>query len=148
MQTGFHHGLLDVNLPAAGIRSMVTARAKNASRLESKVRQRAAGKTYASVDAILDGIVDLAGVRVALYCPGEREQVDTLVRSLFTVISAKEFPEDPEPVDENATPSYEKRFSGYWAMHDRVRLKELSIAKPKSGAPRVESCAWESAARS
>src|SRR6476661_4886361 len=85
--------ILEGNLQAAGIRSMVTARAKSAARLEAKIRQRSKAKDYQTVEAIEDDIVDLAGVRVALYFPAERAQVDTLVRDLFSVGSSKEFPE-------------------------------------------------------
>ena len=46
---------------------MVTSRAKAAARLEAKVRQRTATTDYAVVEDIYKDIVDLAGVRVALY---------------------------------------------------------------------------------
>src|SRR5438034_280212 len=86
---------LDAGLQAAGIRSIVTSRAKSVLRLESKIRKRAADpkKHFATVDDIFDDIVDLAGARVALYFPGEREQVDTLVKNLFVLTAApKKFP--------------------------------------------------------
>src|SRR5207253_1432234 len=50
---------LDSNLQAAGIRSMVTSRAKSPARLEAKVRQRARTKTYATFENISADIVDL-----------------------------------------------------------------------------------------
>src|SRR5437773_6347496 len=84
---------LEVNLQTAGIRSMVTSRAKSVARLETKVRQRSGQKAYRRVEDIYDDIVDLAGVRVALYFPGEREQVDTLIKNLLAVLGTpKEFP--------------------------------------------------------
>ena len=43
---------LDSNLQAAGIRSMVTSRAKSPARLEEKVRQRAKKKAYTTTDEI------------------------------------------------------------------------------------------------
>lgn len=76
---------LDANLQAAGIRSIVTSRAKSVRRLEDKVRQREADSPYALVDDIYKDIVDLSGVRVALYFPGERVQVDGTIKSLFLV---------------------------------------------------------------
>jgi ppGpp synthetase/RelA/SpoT-type nucleotidyltranferase len=110
--------VLDSNLQSAGIRAIVTSRAKNPTRLEAKVRQRAVQKSYSSVDEIYEDIVDLAGVRVALYFPAEREEVGKIVSSLFVAIAQpKEFPT-------SAQPSYSKRFSGYWATHYRVRLPE------------------------
>jgi len=125
---------LDSNLQAAGIRSMVTSRAKSPARLEAKVRQRARTKTYATLEDISKDIVDLAGARVALYFPGERDQVDRLVRQLFTLLGpAKEFPASSKP-------SYQKRFSGYWATHYRVQLKESSLgtAQQRYAEARVE----------
>jgi ppGpp synthetase/RelA/SpoT-type nucleotidyltranferase len=110
--------VLDSNLQSAGIRAIVTSRAKNPTRLEAKVRQRAVQKSYSSVDEIYEDIVDLAGVRVALYFPAEREEVGKIVSSLFVAIAQpKEFPT-------SAQPSYSKRFSGYWATHYRIRLPE------------------------
>src|SRR5262245_48380948 len=62
-------------LQSAGIRSIVTYRAKSPDRLETKVRRRAPEKQYRTVNDIYSDIVDLAGVRIALYFPGQREQV-------------------------------------------------------------------------
>jgi ppGpp synthetase/RelA/SpoT-type nucleotidyltranferase len=85
--------LLERNLQSAGIRAMVTFRAKSPSRLEAKVRQRSAEKNYQSLDDIYKDIVDLAGVRVALYSPGERDQIGKTIRQLFSLgEEPKEFP--------------------------------------------------------
>lgn len=84
---------LEARLQASGIRAIVTSRAKNPKRLEAKVRQRAPSRSYKSVEDIQGDIVDLAGVRVALYFPGERNEVDKIVRDQFDLISTpKEFP--------------------------------------------------------
>jgi ppGpp synthetase/RelA/SpoT-type nucleotidyltranferase len=125
---------LDSNLQAAGIRSMVTSRAKSPARLEAKVRQRAKTKTYATLEDISADIVDLAGARVALYFPGERDQVDRLVRQLFTLL------EPPKEFSGSAKATYKKRFSGYWATHYRVQLKESSLgsAQQRYADARVE----------
>jgi ppGpp synthetase/RelA/SpoT-type nucleotidyltranferase len=126
--------LLEANLQTAGIRSMVTSRAKSITRLETKVLQRSTSKGYKCVDDIFTDIVDLAGARVALYFPGERGQVDLLIKSLFNVIgSPKEFPDGSKP-------AYEKRFSGYRASHYRVQLREstLSDIQKRYAEARVE----------
>lgn len=115
---------LEANLQAAGIRSIVTSRAKAISRLEEKCRKRQAAHDYACLDDIFDDIVDLAGVRVALYFPAERIQVGDIIPQLFHVVSKKEFPES----DRN--PRTEKRFTGYWAAHYRVQLKEQDLSEP------------------
>ncbi|NUT76822.1 RelA/SpoT domain-containing protein [Pseudomonas sp. C1C7] len=112
---------LETNLRSAGVRAIVTSRAKNPTRLEAKVRQRALKRQYETVSAIFDDIVDLAGVRVALYFPGERQEVGRIIEALFDLTEArKEFPTA-------AAPSYKKRFSGYWATHYRVVLREGSL---------------------
>lgn len=125
---------LQLRLDAAGIRAMVTFRAKSTTRLEAKIRQRARSNAYASLNEIYADIVDLAGVRVALYFPGERQRVDAVVRELFHLVDPpKEFPSASKP-------SYEKRFSGYWAVHYRVQLKEstLNDAQKRYADARVE----------
>ncbi len=47
-------GLLEADLRAAGIRGIVTSRAKATSRLEDKCRQRDRVKAYTSADEIYD----------------------------------------------------------------------------------------------
>jgi ppGpp synthetase/RelA/SpoT-type nucleotidyltranferase len=126
--------VLDSNLQSAGVRAIVTSRAKSPARLEEKVRQRALNKSYASVDDIYEDIVDLAGVRVALYFPAEREEVGRIVRSLFVLVAPqKDFPTA-------AKPSYKKRFSGYWATHYRIRLAEsmLNESQKRYAEARIE----------
>jgi ppGpp synthetase/RelA/SpoT-type nucleotidyltranferase len=100
---------------------MVTSRAKKPGRLELKIRQRSVAKNYQTVDDIFADIVDLAGARVALYFPAEREAVGKIIESRFELI------EPPKLFPSGATPSYSKRFSGYWATHYRVRIKEASL---------------------
>ncbi|MFE7135534.1 GTP pyrophosphokinase family protein [Streptomyces sp. NPDC057638] len=112
---------LERDLRAAGVRCIVSHRAKDIARLEEKCRQRAAEKEYASVADIFRDIVDLAGVRVALYFPGQRDQVDKTVTRLFRLEKRKAFPENG-----GLTP--DKRFSGYSAVHYRVRLKEEELS--------------------
>jgi ppGpp synthetase/RelA/SpoT-type nucleotidyltranferase len=126
--------VLDSNLQSAGIRAIVTSRAKNPVRLETKVRQRALSKVYKIVDDIYDDIVDLAGVRVALYFPAESGEVGRIVRSVFVPVA------DPKSFPTEAKPTYKKRFSGYWATHYRVRLPEtlLNDSQKRYAEARVE----------
>lgn len=115
---------LEDALQSAGIRAIVTSRAKNPGRLKSKTIHRNAEREipYRNMREIYDDMFDLAGVRVSLYFPGDRDKTDTLVHDLFTVLDRKQFPEQSKP------PSYNKRFSGYWANHYRVNIREENTA--------------------
>lgn len=109
-------------LESAGIRAIVTDRAKSQDRLDQKVRDRNESKAYQSVQKIQDDIVDLAGVRIALYFPKDREEAGRIITSQFELTEdPKEFPE------ESVKPSYEKRFTGYWATHYRVKLQAKTL---------------------
>jgi ppGpp synthetase/RelA/SpoT-type nucleotidyltranferase len=119
--------LLERNLQSTGIRAIVTARAKSPIRLEQKVRQRDLEKHYQAIEDIFRDIIDLAGVRVALYFPGERDQVGKIVTQLFTLAGdPKQFPQDSKRA------TYVKRFSGYWANHYRVRHRKSSLNEAES----------------
>ncbi len=127
--------VLDANLQSAGIRAIVTSRAKNPQRLETKVRQREKTRAYNTVEEIFDDIVDLAGVRVALYFPAEREEVGRTIRTLFALVDEpKNFPAEVRKT------TYTKRFSGYWATHYRVGLPEtlLNDSQKRYAEARVE----------
>ncbi|MFG2750035.1 GTP pyrophosphokinase [Streptomyces xanthophaeus] len=125
---------LESDLRNSGIRCIVTHRAKDISRLADKCRQRAVKGVYGNVQDIYDDIVDLAGVRVALYFPGEQEQVDRIINRLFLLLEPrKEFPAASDSTSG-------KRFSGYSAMHYRVQLaeQELGLADKRYATARVE----------
>ena len=112
---------LDARLETSGIRAIVTSRAKNPRRLDAKVRQRAVNRSYKSVSEIYTDIVDLAGVRVALYFPAERKEIDKIIRDQFNLSST------PKQFTGTSNPSYSKRFSGYWATHYRLQLRESTL---------------------
>lgn len=112
---------LEARLRAEGVRAMVTYRAKSVSRLEAKLRTRSSRKHYTNTDDVYADIVDLAGVRVALYFPGQREQVGKLIGEIFSIHETREFPGPDKP-------KYAKRFSGYAATHYRVRLRDASLS--------------------
>jgi ppGpp synthetase/RelA/SpoT-type nucleotidyltranferase len=85
-------------LKAAGIRAIVSYRAKELGRLreklERRVRQR--GAPFRSDDEIRREVRDLAGVRIALYFPWDRERLEALIRENFqlTERTPKQFPKD------------------------------------------------------
>lgn len=125
---------IEINLDAAGVRAMVTYRAKHPGKLEEKIRQRALQNGYTSVDQVYDDIVDLAGVRVALYFPSDRDLVGRIVQQTFVEIEPpREFPR----IRKGANP---KKFSGYAATHYRVRLQPGDPEDPQSryASARVE----------
>lgn len=127
---------LETALQAAGIRAIVTSRAKNPGRLRNKaiLRNSERETPYRSMKEIYDDMFDLAGVRVSLYFPGDRDKAGALINDLFTVLENKQFPEQSKP------PTYNKRFSGYWANHYRAHMKEESLDKSqqKYAAARIE----------
>jgi hypothetical protein len=88
------------------------------------------------VEDIYADIHDLAGVRVAIYFPGEREQVGLAIKDLFVLLHTTEFP-DPSKKPEL---KYAKRFAGYSATHYRVRLREtmLDDSQKRYAEARVE----------
>lgn len=114
-------------LQAAGIRAIVTSRAKNPGRLKNKVLQRNVERPvpYKNMKEIYEDIADLAGVRISLYFPGDRDKAHALMADLFMIQEIKQFPEQSEP------PTYNKRFSGYWANHYRATLKEDHLTAPQ-----------------
>ncbi len=68
---------MESSLHEAGIRAIVTYRAKNPERLLAKLYQRNEERdsAYSSLDDIYSDICDLSGVRVALYFPKDRDKV-------------------------------------------------------------------------
>src|SRR6266487_5616032 len=76
----------ETDLRQAGIRAIVTSRAKNHARLRKKIEKRHSRKDYQTIDDIYQDIVDLAGVRIAWYFPGDNEEVDKLIRAAFEVM--------------------------------------------------------------
>lgn len=118
---------LESALRAAGIRAIVTSRAKNPARLKMKVvhRNLEREEPYKTINEIYEDIVDLSGVRVSLYFPGDREKTDALINDLFVLLETKQFPEQSE------LPSYEKRFSGYWGNHYRAHMDAEALPDPQ-----------------
>lgn len=111
---------LDSALQDAGIKAVVSSRAKRPSRLEKKLRKRSEKNEYQTFRDITDDVVDLAGCRVALYMPADRDHVGETIQKLFTQIrETKHFPQDRGPGDT----------LGYVADHYLVKLKPESLRK-------------------
>jgi ppGpp synthetase/RelA/SpoT-type nucleotidyltranferase len=112
----------DTALQQNGIRAIVTFRAKSLYKLRLKLNSRDIEKKYATVREIRDDIPDLAGVRIALYFPGDAIETDRLLQSLFNVQKVKNFPQD------SPSSRYIKRFTGYGARHYRINLLADSLS--------------------
>ena len=111
---------LDEALQEAGIRAIVTSRAKKPSRLRDKLLKRNPKRNYQSFRAIKEDVVDLAGVRVALYMPADREAVGQMIETIFAPVRApKHFPKDRGPGDS----------LGYVADHYLIQLRPVSLHK-------------------
>ncbi|KAH8674236.1 hypothetical protein BX600DRAFT_457240 [Xylariales sp. PMI_506] len=110
-----------------GILALVTSRAKRPDRLAEKLRQRNREKNYKSVDDIRRDVVDLSGVRVAVYFPSQEPQVVSLIKKLFDIKVVKDMggntahptAEELARLDDT---SYNAQFAGYRATHLRVEL--------------------------
>jgi ppGpp synthetase/RelA/SpoT-type nucleotidyltranferase len=110
--------LIEAQLISKGIRAIVTFRAKNPSRLHDKIAKRAIeeNKNYKNLEDIYQDVVDLAGVRIALYFNSERDEIEQIINDIFTVHKKKEFPT-------------EGKSQGYKATHYRANIKENSLTE-------------------
>jgi len=110
---------LEEALQEAGIRAIVTHRAKRPRKLRVKLIKRDQKRHYQSFRDIYDDIVDLAGVRVALYLPADRPAVGQIIEKVFAPVRApKMFPRDRGPSD-----------GGYIATHYLVQLRPETLHK-------------------
>jgi len=114
-------------LRSAGIKVIVSARAKSPDRLRAKLEQRNIVQEYATIEEIYSDIPDLAGVRLALYFPSQIPDVAKLIASSFRVEKTKVFPKDLAREDERSGHTYV--FSGYGAHHLRVYFVEDELTR-------------------
>lgn len=106
----------------SGIRAIVTYRAKKPDSLKDKLVKRNTVKKYNSIEQIYRDIVDLSGVRIAIYFPGDREEIGKLIESEFITEKIKRFPNAEQKY--NQDDPFKRRFTGYDAVHYRVRINE------------------------
>jgi ppGpp synthetase/RelA/SpoT-type nucleotidyltranferase len=115
----------EIGLEELGIQAMVTFRAKRPNRLEKKLRQRCPEEGYRSVEELAGSIRDLAGVRIALYFPGDRREVDRFIGEHFEEAQTTKNVEGSKSLD------YITRSKGYSATHYRIRLKKELLSPPQ-----------------
>jgi ppGpp synthetase/RelA/SpoT-type nucleotidyltranferase len=113
---------LDQALQDAGIKAVVSSRAKTPDRLRKKLYKRDLKRHYQTFRDIDDDIIDLAGCRVALYMPADRDAVGQIIEKLFVPVrSPKSFPESSKPEEGDTL--------GYTATHYLVRLRPETLRK-------------------
>jgi ppGpp synthetase/RelA/SpoT-type nucleotidyltranferase len=108
-------------LTARGVRAIVSHRAKRPQKLLAKLIERDVDKSYASSQQIREDIADLAGARIALYFPGDRERVRSILRDSFSIVEEKRLPDDTKKKRSA------KRFAGYYADHYRLYIQDASL---------------------
>ena len=111
------HKKIEAALVKRGIHAIVTSRAKGVERLREKLQRRQAKRSYRDIKAIYTDIIDLAGVRIALYFPADKEKVNALIEELFVLARR------PKIFPERRVPKNGKRFMGYSATHYLVKLR-------------------------
>lgn len=109
------HRELEMKLNDTGIMALVTSRVKDPGRLKEKLLNRNTENIYKSKEDIYSDIVDLIGLRIALYFPNDIARVEELIKSEFEVGKIKFFPEKRRNND-----TYANRFEGYSARHYRI----------------------------
>ncbi len=109
----------------SGIRAIVTYRAKKPDSLKEKLTKRNTAKKYQNIEQIYRDIVDLSGVRIAIYFPGDRAEIGKLIESEFNTEKVKRFPNAEQKMHQDDP--FKRRFTGYDAVHYRVRIKEENL---------------------
>ena len=103
---------------ALGVRAAVTSRAKSVSSLKDKLEKRNARRPYTSLKEIFVDIKDMAGVRVALYFPLDRQALGEAILDMWPQARPpKQFPEDRDPGEPE----------GYEATHFTVKYAGLLV---------------------
>lgn len=105
-----------------GLRASVTYRAKNVDSLREKLIRRNETKGYMTMEDIRGDLVDLSGVRIAVYFPSDKEEIGRLICQEFITMKRRTFPNvDTGRVEEAFV---RKNYTGYDAVHYRVKMDE------------------------
>ncbi|KAL1615650.1 hypothetical protein SLS54_008917 [Diplodia seriata] len=146
--------LCETFLHKAEIKANVTHRAKAMGRLKDKLQGR--GKTYESENQIRADIVDLSGVRIALFFPSEKVDVNRIIEDEFDIVEKVKHPKPdggqaqtskgkgPRKVsfrdgqDGETIVEYDRRFEGYQATHFWARLGEKHGSRGFNESDKVE----------
>lgn len=121
------------------IPAIVTSRAKQHDSLSNKLHKRGDVTPYASRGDIEKDLVDLCGVRVALYFPSQEPLAANVISELFVEAKVKVLPESrtgatihvvSSPNSDPPEQKYENQFGGYRATH--LRVKKFKKPDPNS----------------
>lgn len=115
---------LRVDLRNLGVICVVSSRVKDSDSLKIKLEKRYPEKNYQTLDMIDEDIVDLIGLRIALYFPSDLRIVKEYVHHTFNVKEIRQFPESTKVSNKTS-----KVFSGYHAEHYRIYEKNTQFSK-------------------
>jgi ppGpp synthetase/RelA/SpoT-type nucleotidyltranferase len=129
-------------LQQSGILHLATFRAKDEERLREKLYQRAQKfKTkYETADDVERDVVDLAGVRIALYFPAQMDDAVRILCDQGEVFRVEETIPFPKQERRRGSEIYKYHFAGYEATHLRAIINgdALSPASQRFAGARVE----------
>ena len=143
LSAGFAHEHCESLLKRNAIRAIVSSRTKQVDRLETKLKERVAKlkRKYSGSESILEDIVDLVGVRIALYFPNDAEKITGIITEAFDLVERKSYPEPQNSTDpKDPRHTFKPRFTGYVADHYRVRIRrqDLNTTKLKDDFKDIE----------
>jgi len=127
-------GQLQCDIGLCSVRTQIRSRAKSFDSLRQKLLCRAETKGYTTLEQIAEDIPDLAGVRIALYFPGDLLKVERFLLSHFDVEpdGVRRFPlamADEGSGAVSGRDAHQRRFSGYSALHFRARSRVTNLAR-------------------
>ncbi|KAL4733513.1 hypothetical protein BDV11DRAFT_213751 [Aspergillus similis] len=122
-------GRLAQALGDAGVPHKVEYRVKDIDRLKIKLDGRKNDKEYGNVDDVVTDIVDLAGVRVLLYFPLDKDRVEKLITENFEVHSSQRLTGTETPENGGASHRYTPKYPRYCADHYRATLRHEQSRK-------------------
>ncbi|KAB2571212.1 hypothetical protein DBV05_g10114 [Lasiodiplodia theobromae] len=113
-------------LEGEALLSNVKSRAKDPGSLRAKLLKRynERPEEFNSEEDIMKYIVDLSGVRIALYDPRHKERVKSFLYRTFSIKDVIEHPKEAQENNSGRPEDYRRRFNGYAATHYHAVLKE------------------------
>jgi len=119
--------ICEKELNRAGVRAIVSYRAKQPFKLKEKLIKRSTFRNYSCLQDINDDIVDLAGVRISLYFPDDQLEIEKILKNRFNILEIKRFPKEKDYKPNSNKVLYQKLFSGYRATHYRIHFNSNQL---------------------